>query len=104
MYRIIKIDGTELGLTDEVEYIRVNDNTGNFIPCKIEEATGVAFNGVAYGMIGRSGVVGEDTVVVSKIDGGDSIFALQHGVLDNTEMLLNMQYENDLKIIGGMVQ
>lgn len=103
MYRIIKADGTELGITDDVMYIRVKEDTGNFIPCLEEEAMGVAFEGVAYGLVDRTGIEGVEPVVVSKIDGGNSIFALQQGVLDNTEMLLNMQYKSDLKSIGGAV-
>ena len=47
MYRIIKIDGTELGITDSVNYIRYGDN-GCFTPATREDAIGVAFKSVAY--------------------------------------------------------
>lgn len=102
MFRIIKIDGTELGVTDYVNYIKIGDS-GSFTNTSEEDAVGVAFNSVAYGLVGRAGIEGAESVVVSEIDGGNSIFALQQGVLDNTEMLLNMQYESDLKSIGGAV-
>lgn len=32
MYRIIKLDGTELGMTDSVLYIKVTES-GSFTPC-----------------------------------------------------------------------
>jgi len=51
MYRIIKIDGTELGITDSVRYIRIGDS-GDLTPCGPEA----------------------DTVVVSAIDAGSLAF------------------------------
>ena len=43
MYRIITLDGTELGMTDSVLYIKIG-NSGSFTPCSVDEAIGVAFN------------------------------------------------------------
>ena len=60
MYRIIKIDGTELGITDSVNYIRY-------------DAIGVAFKSVAYNLVGHEDIEGADTVVVSEIDGGQEL-------------------------------
>ena len=45
MYRIIKIDGTELGITDSVN----------------------------YNLVGHEDIEGADTVVVSEIDGGQEL-------------------------------
>lgn len=72
MYRIIKTDGTELGLTDSVYYIRIGDS-GCFTPADKKDAIGVAFNSVAYNLVGRTEIDGADTVVVSAIDGGREI-------------------------------
>ena len=103
MYRIIKSDGTELGITDKVLYVKIKGNTGNYVPCSVDEAMGVAFNGTAYGLVDRVGMEGIESVVVSKFDVGNSIFLMQQDILDNAEMLLNMQYESDMESIGGAV-
>ena len=72
MYRIIKIDGTEFGVTDSVNYIKISEN-GCFTNATAEDAVGVAFNSVAYNLVGHNEIEGADTVVVSKIDGGKII-------------------------------
>lgn len=72
MYRIIKIDGTELGITDSVNYIRYGDN-GCFTPATREDAIGVAFKSVAYNLVGHEDIEGAGTVVVSEIDGGQEL-------------------------------
>lgn len=51
MYRIIKIDGTELGITDSVNYIRYGDG-GCFTTATRKDAIGVAFKSVAYNLVG----------------------------------------------------
>ena len=48
MYRIIKIDGTELGITDSVNYIRYGDG-GCFTTATRKDAIGVAFKSVEIG-------------------------------------------------------
>lgn len=60
MYRIIKIDGTELGITDSVNYIRYGDN-GCFTPATREDAIGVAFKSVAYNLVGHEDIEGAGT-------------------------------------------
>ena len=52
MYRIIKIDGTELGITDSVNYIRYGDG-GCFTTATRKDAIGVAFKSVAYNLVGH---------------------------------------------------
>ena len=79
MYRIIKIDGTELGVTDSVNYIRISDN-GCFTTAKEEDAIGVAFDSVAYNLIGHDEIKNADTVVVSKIDGGQELKSHQTAI------------------------
>lgn len=71
MYRIIKIsDGTEVGVTDSVVFIRYG-NSGCFVPTTQDEAIGVAYNGTPYNLVGFDEIEGADTVVVSKIDAGE---------------------------------
>ena len=70
MYRIIKTDGTELGLTDSVHYIKIHQN-GCFTPATEEDAIGVAFRSIAYNLFGHEEIEGAETVIVSKADTGD---------------------------------
>ena len=79
MYRIIKIDGTELGVTDSVNYIKISEN-GCFTNATAEDAIGVAFNSVAYNLVGYNEIEEADTVVVSKIDGGNEIKSHQTAI------------------------
>lgn len=79
MYRIIKIDGTELGVTDSVNYIKISEN-GCFTNATAEDAVGVAFNSVAYNLVGHNEIEEADTVVVSKIDGGYEIKSHQTAI------------------------
>lgn len=79
MYRIIKIDGTELGVTDSVNYIKISEN-GCFTNAIAEDAVGVAFNSVAYNLVGHNEIEEADTVVVSKIDGGYEIKSHQTAI------------------------
>ena len=79
MYRIIKIDGMELGVTDSVNYIKISEN-GCFTNATAEDAVGVAFNSVAYYLVGHNEIEEADTVVVSKIDGGYEIKSHQTAI------------------------
>ena len=79
MYRIIKIDGTELGVTDSVNYYKISEN-GCFTNATAEDAVGVAFNSVAYNLVGHNEIEEADTVVVSKIDGGYEIKSHQTAI------------------------
>ena len=72
MYRIIKIDGTELGVTDSVNYIKIGES-GSFTIATEEDAIGVAFDSVAYNLAEHNEIEGAETVVVSKVDGGKII-------------------------------
>lgn len=72
MFRIIKIDGTELGITDAVNYIKIGVN-GCFVSATIEDAIGIAFNGVVYNLAGYVEIDDADTVVVSRVDTGTVI-------------------------------
>lgn len=75
MYRIIKTDGTELGITDQVTYIKFGAN-GCFTNATVEDAIGVAFNSTPYNLIGHDEIEGVDTVIVSQIDGGAAVGSL----------------------------
>lgn len=79
MYRIIKIDGTELGITDSVNYIKIGES-GSFTIATEEDAIGVAFDSVAYNLAEHNEIEGAETVVVSKVDGGYEIKSHQTAI------------------------
>lgn len=87
MYRIIKIDGTELGITDSVNYIRYGDG-GCFTTATRKDAIGVAFKSVAYNLVGHEDIEGADTVVVSEIDGGQELKSHQTTIEDLIRTIL----------------
>lgn len=86
MYRIINMQGDELGMVDHVLYIKVTES-GSFAPCAQEDAVGVAVNSTAYNLLGHDDIEGADTVIVSQCDGA-TLVANQQRVLDN--MLITM--------------
>lgn len=69
MYRIFRIDGTELGVTDSVNYIKIGAS-GCFASASQEEAIGIAFNSIAYNLIGHKDIPDTDTVAICAVDGG----------------------------------
>lgn len=82
MYRIIKVsDGTEIGVTDAIEFIRYG-NSGCFVPADQKHAIGVAVNSVPYNLVGHDEIEGAETVVVSEIDGG-AVLAKQGSLVDD---------------------
>lgn len=85
MFRIIKIDGTELGITDSVNYIKISAN-GCFVPTDKENAIGVAFQSTPYNLAGHEEIDGADTVVVSVIDGGAEV----HNITNTINILLGV--------------
>ena len=75
MYRIITLDGTELGMTDSVLYIKIG-NSGSFTPCSSD----------LFRLVGHDEIEGAGTVVVAKCDGG-SLVAHQRDLVD--ELILS---------------
>lgn len=69
MYRIIRINGTELGITDCINYIKVQPN-GCFTITTKEDATGIAYRGVAYNLVGYNNIANTESVIISEIDIG----------------------------------
>ena len=75
MFRIIKTNGTELGVTESVNYIKIHKN-GCYTTATRADAIGVAYNSVAYNLIGHDDIADTDTVIVCEIDGGKEINAI----------------------------
>lgn len=93
MYRLIKTDGTELGVTESVIYIKINSN-GCFVETSKSDAVGVAFNSIPYNLIGHDEISNADTVVISKIDTGTLVRKLQ----DENDEIRKKLAECDKKI------
>lgn len=72
MFRIIKIDGTELGITDSINYIKIGEGSC-FTNATSSDAIGVAFRSVAYNLFGHNEIEGADTVIVSEFDSGGEL-------------------------------
>lgn len=72
MYKVIKDDGTVLGLTDTEPYIKIS-NSGCFIFCPQSEAIGAAFDSTAYNLAGHEDIAGAETVYVTEVDSGKAI-------------------------------
>lgn len=66
MYRIVK-DGTSLGMTEAPTYVRQAGN-GCFVLCREAEATGIAYNGSVYHLLGREALGDAESVILEEAD------------------------------------
>lgn len=80
MFRIIKIDGTELGITDSVNYIKIGES-GDYATASEQDAIGIAFNSEPYNLPGHEDIEGADTVIVSNVNGGNMVYE-QRNLID----------------------
>lgn len=71
MYRIIK-DGAAIGLTENLNYIKQAEN-GCYVLCPEPDASGIAFGGTVYHLLGRDALEGVETVSLETTDGGTEI-------------------------------
>lgn len=72
MDRIIRIDGTELGLTDEARYIKYG-KYGQYVQADRAEAIGVVFKNNVYNLLGHNDIAEADTVIVSRASTADEL-------------------------------
>ena len=80
MFLIIKIDGTELGITDSVNYIKIGES-GDYATASEQDAIGIAFNSEPYNLLGHEDIEGADTVIVSNVNGGNMVYE-QRNLID----------------------
>ena len=71
MFRINK-DGASLGMTEAPNYIKQAEN-GSYILCPEPEASGIAFAGNVYHLLGREDLEGVETVMLEETDAGTEI-------------------------------
>ena len=86
MYKLINTaDGSIIGRTETIEWIKKKPSTGCYISAEREnEAEGLVFNSTAYNILGKSSInLNEDAIIVRiiKINAGNDI--------DSTEAALN---------------
>ena len=71
MFRILKLDGTEVGITERVNYIKYHERNQCYVSTTSETAQGVAFNCVPYQLQGKPELKNAvDTVRLVTFDGG----------------------------------
>ncbi len=99
MYKITKIDGTDVGYTDSVIYIKIASN-GCFIQTDNQNAIGVAYAGTPYNLFGHNEIPGVDEVMVVEQDGGQKIGTVELMNADLTETAANLLYELDKLKLG----
>lgn len=74
MNRIIRIDGTELCLVDEVRYIK-RSAYGVFVEASMTDAIGISVNGTVFNLLGHDDIEGAETVLVARASTADELTA-----------------------------
>lgn len=72
MYRLIQVDGTELGTVETVQYIQLSNN-GFYVRTTKDTAVGVAYESKAYPLAGHTDIEGTGVLVV-EVDGGRALY------------------------------
>lgn len=71
MFRINR-GGACVGMTEAPNYVKQSEN-GSYVLCPEPEASGIAFNGVVYHLLGRDPLEGVETVMLEETDAGTEI-------------------------------
>lgn len=67
MFKIYTIDGTVIGVTEKLNYIRLHKN-GSLVLCEEKGAQGIAFNGTAYSFGGEYGLADKPIIRIEYTD------------------------------------
>lgn len=89
MYRIIKMDGSELAVVAKAMWVKVGPS-GSLAPARSRgDAVGIAYQSVAYNLLGFDKIPGAETVMVAEVDDGEYIRAMKNTMCEtdmaNTE-------------------
>lgn len=84
MFKIIK-DGTSLGMTEAPTYVRQAEN-GCFVLCQEGQATGIAYGGTVYHLLGREVLEGAESVILEETDAGAEIQAAGESAANNAKL------------------
>lgn len=95
MYRITTVEGLFVGFADTLNFIRKNDN-GIYIPVKQPKAQGIAYNSVAYNLMGHDEIDGE-TVIIGDADFGGfmNMIGKNEATMYYMAMMLGVQIPED---------
>lgn len=75
MFKIINVEGREIGKTEAPYYIKIAEN-GSFVPCEERDAQGVTHSGRTFRLFGRSGLSSDyEAVILAETDGGSELDA-----------------------------
>lgn len=88
MYRIITTEGTELGLTDSVLFIKKSTD-GTLIEASREDAIGLAYKGTAYNLPGHTEVERAKTAVAVQVSAAQ---IMQEQTVFAEKLQANMDY------------
>ncbi len=99
MYRITRDGGACIGMTEAPNYIKQAQN-GSYVLCPEPEASGIAFNGVAYHIMGRTALKGAETVMLEEVDAGPDILAANRTLADTDGMVVDLEYRLTLLELG----
>lgn len=84
MFKIIK-EGTSLGMTEAPIYVRQAEN-GCFVLCQEGQATGIAYGGTVYHLLGREALEGAESVILEETDAGAEIQAAGESAANNAKL------------------
>ena len=84
MFKIIK-EGTSLGMTEAPTYVRQAEN-GCFVLCQEGQATGIAYGGTVYHLLGREVLEGAESVILEVADAGVEIQAARESAAQNAKL------------------
>ncbi len=95
MYRMIKTDGTAVGSTDAVRYIKIS-SSGCFVESGKENAVGIAYKGTAYNLFGHDEISGADQVLILEQDSAQIVTDHDERltVAENAALDLDMAYDS----------
>jgi hypothetical protein len=100
MFKIIKASsGESLGMTEAPNYIQQVEN-GSYVLCPEPEASGIAFAGTPYHLLGREGMEDVETVMLEATDAGAELVATNIAVQDADAMNVNQEYHLTLLELG----
>lgn len=98
MYKIIK-DGGSIGMTEAPIYIKQAEN-GCYILCPEPEASGIAFDGATYQLLGRDPMDGVETVMLEEVDAGVMIASEMKGNMDMDTLTVDHEFRLTMLELG----
>ena len=91
MFKIINTkDGSTIGSTEKLQFIKKKNSTGCYVQTDEENAQGVAYLGTAYNIQGKDGVGADDTVILIEYDAGTEADKNSAAIAENSAAIDNL--------------